>query len=174
VDVAAEWAALFDEQSQRTGRAPALAAAARANGVVAAAHGAVDEAVACFERAAVGAALPFDRARGLLLLGNAHRRARRKRAARDAYVAAEAGFIALGAPLWVARVRHELAQIGGRAAAEGLTPSERRLVELVLEGRSNKEIAAALFVTAKTVETKLSRIYAKLGIHSRAQLASKL
>jgi DNA-binding CsgD family transcriptional regulator len=55
-----------------------------------------------------------------------------------------------------------------------VTATERRLTELVAEGLSNKEIAAALFVTPKTVETKLSRIYAKLGISSRLQLARTL
>jgi DNA-binding NarL/FixJ family response regulator len=55
-----------------------------------------------------------------------------------------------------------------------LTPTEQRIAELVAEGRSNKEVAAAMFVTAKTVETNLSRIYAKLGIHSRTELARRI
>ncbi|MEO8289542.1 MAG: LuxR C-terminal-related transcriptional regulator, partial [Gaiellaceae bacterium] len=64
---------------------------------------------------------------------------------------------------------------GGRSPSGGLlTPTEQRIAELVAEGRSNKEVAAALFVTAKTVETNLSRIYAKLGIHSRTELARRL
>jgi DNA-binding NarL/FixJ family response regulator len=54
-----------------------------------------------------------------------------------------------------------------------LTPSERRIASLVAEGRSNKEVAGALVVTVKTVESHLSRIYAKLGIHSRAELAHR-
>jgi DNA-binding NarL/FixJ family response regulator len=56
----------------------------------------------------------------------------------------------------------------------GLTPSERRLAELVAEGHSNKQIAAALFVSPKTVETSLSRLYGKLGVHSRTELAHRL
>jgi DNA-binding CsgD family transcriptional regulator len=55
-----------------------------------------------------------------------------------------------------------------------LTPTEQRIAELVAEGRSNKEVAAVLFVTPKTVGTKLSRIYAKLGVHSRTELAHRL
>jgi DNA-binding CsgD family transcriptional regulator len=77
--------------------------------------------------------------------------------------------------LWAEKARAELARIGGRASSgSALTASERRLAEFVAEGRSNKEVAAAMFVTPKTVETKLSRIYAKLGIHSRAELARHL
>ena len=52
--------------------------------------------------------------------------------------------------------------------------SERRVAELVAEGRSNKEVAAALFVAPKTVDVTLSRIYAKLGVHSRTELAHLL
>ena len=48
------------------------------------------------------------------------------------------------------------------------------MAELVVEGRSNKEVAAALFVTVKAVEANLSRIYTKLGIHSRTELAHLL
>ncbi len=55
-----------------------------------------------------------------------------------------------------------------------MTPTERRLAELVAEGRSNKEIAAVLFVTPKTVGTMLSRLYAKLGVHSRTELVRRL
>ncbi len=57
------------------------------------------------------------------------------------------------------------------AATGGLTPTERRIAALAAEGRSNKEIATALFITPKTVGTQLSRIYRKLGVHSRTELA---
>jgi DNA-binding CsgD family transcriptional regulator len=84
-------------------------------------------------------------------------------------------FDRLGAALWSERARAELSRIGGRTrATDGLTPTERRLAGLVSEGRSNKEIAAILFVTPKTVETQLSRIYGKLGVHSRTALARRL
>jgi DNA-binding NarL/FixJ family response regulator len=67
----------------------------------------------------------------------------------------------------------ELARISGRRkASEGaLTPTERRIAELVATGLSNKEVAAELFVTVTTVESHLSKVYAKLGIRSRTQLA---
>jgi DNA-binding NarL/FixJ family response regulator len=77
--------------------------------------------------------------------------------------------------LWAARTRGELARIGGRTASgDDLTATERRLAELVREGLSNKQIAAALFVTPKTVSTQLSRVYAKLGVHSRTELVRRL
>jgi DNA-binding NarL/FixJ family response regulator len=118
---------------------------------------------------------PFERARTLLVLGTVERRAKRRRAARETLAAALGAFEELGAPLWAARARAELARIGGRPAASGdLTATERRVAELVAEGLSNKEVAAALFVTPKTVATELSRIYGKLGVHSRTQLAHRL
>ena len=102
-------------------------------------------------------------------------RARRKRAARETLEAARERFDDLGAARWSERAAAEVERIGGRGpATDALTPSERRIVELVAEGGSNKQIAATLFVTPKTVETHLSRIYAKLGVHSRTQLLSRL
>ena len=98
-----------------------------------------------------------------------------KRRARESLEQALAMFDRLGARLWAERTRSELARIGGRPAASGdLTPTERRIATLVLEGRSNKEIAAAMFITPKTVGTQLSRIYRKVGVHSRTELASRL
>ncbi|MGH3071994.1 MAG: helix-turn-helix domain-containing protein, partial [Gaiellaceae bacterium] len=80
----------------------------------------------------------------------------------------------LGATVWADRARAELARIGGRSAAGGLTETERRVAELVADGRSNKEVAAALYVTVKSVEANLSRVYAKLGLRSRTELAARL
>src|SRR5215210_7860648 len=103
------------------------------------------------------------------------RRARMKRPAREALEQALVVFEELGAPLWAERARAELARVGGRPAATGeLTPTERRIAALAAEGHSNKEIAAALFVTPKTVGTQLSRIYRKVGVHSRTELARRL
>jgi DNA-binding CsgD family transcriptional regulator len=84
-------------------------------------------------------------------------------------------FEALPAPLWADRARAELARIGGRSASgDELTATERRVAGLVAEGRPTKEVAQALFVSPKTVEKHLSRIYAKLGVRSRAELAHRL
>jgi DNA-binding NarL/FixJ family response regulator len=82
--------------------------------------------------------------------------------------------VTLGSPLWAERTRSELGRIGGRRARTGLSPTEGRVAALVAGGLSNKEVAAALFVTPKTVEANLSRIFAKLGVHSRTELAQRL
>ena len=104
------------------------------------------------------------------------RRAKRRAAARASLDAARVLFETLGARVWEARARAELARIGGRArTARGeLTPTERRVAELVAAGRSNKEVASALFVTVKSVERNLTQVYEKLGVRSRTQLASLL
>jgi DNA-binding CsgD family transcriptional regulator len=121
------------------------------------------------EHAAVGDA--FGRARALLALGVVRRRERQKRAARDAIGAALGEFEALGAATWVEKARGELGRIGGRTRVEGLTPAEQRVAVLVAEGRTNREVAAALFLGERTVESHLSHVYAKLGVRSRAELA---
>ena len=81
-------------------------------------------------------------------------------------------FEAVGAALWAERAREELGRIGGRAASRHeLTPTEQQIAELVAEGKTNREVAATLFVTPKTVESALTRIYRKLGVRSRTELA---
>jgi DNA-binding NarL/FixJ family response regulator len=70
------------------------------------------------------------------------------------------GFERLVAPLWARQARGELARVGGRTTSSGLTPTERRVAELVASGLSNKEVAAMSFVSVKTVEATLSRVYA--------------
>lgn len=119
--------------------------------------------------------MPFERARTLLVFGVTLRRARQKRRAREALDAAMAAFEALGAPLWIEKTRAELRRIGGRPPSrKELTPTEERVAELVASGLSNKEVAARLFVTVRTVEANLTRIYGKLAVRSRAELASRL
>jgi DNA-binding CsgD family transcriptional regulator len=178
VDRLAEAQALldfFEERAQATERSSALAAAGRCRALLAAARGDVASALTALEHALAEherVPMPFERARTLLALGEAQRRAKQRRAARETLQEALAVFEELGARVWNEKARAELARIGGRAPSGGeLTPTERRTAELVAEGRSNKEVAAALFVTPKTVGVTLSRIYAKLGVHSRTELA---
>jgi DNA-binding CsgD family transcriptional regulator len=102
------------------------------------------------------------------------RRMRRKRAAREAIEAALDGFEELGAATWVDRAHAELGRIGGRTRQDGLTAAERRVASLVAEGRTNREVAAALFLGERTVASHLTHIYAKLGVRSRTELARKL
>jgi DNA-binding CsgD family transcriptional regulator len=111
------------------------------------------------------------RARTQLSYGVALRRAKRRREAREALSAAKTGFEDLGAALWAERAREELSRISGPAPqAGGLTETEQRIADLVTSGRSNKQIAAELHITVRTVESNLTRVYRKLGVTSRAQL----
>ena len=82
---------------------------------------------------------------------------------------------AIGARAWAEQARTELARVGGRPPSSGtLTTTERRVAELVGQGLQTKQVAARLFVSPKTVEGHLSRIYAKLGVTSRTELAHRL
>jgi DNA-binding CsgD family transcriptional regulator len=155
----------------------ALAAAARADGLLAAAAGDLEPALEAFERALrehARRATSLDQGRTLLARGAVLRRARRWAAARDSLAAALDIFEEIGASLWVQKTRAELGRIGGRKAADGLTPTEQRVAALVAEGRSNKQVARELFVAVRTVEFHLSNIYDKLHIRSRTELAALL
>jgi len=168
----------LEERARELDRASALAVAARGRGLLAAARGDLAGALASLDRALAEhdrVPLPLDRARTLLALGMTQRRAKQRRAARESLEQALALFEELGARSWAERARMELRRVSGRRASDGeLTPTELQIVALVKEGRSNKEIAAAVFLTPKTVETKLSRIYAKVGVHSRTELTHRL
>jgi len=151
-----------------------LAHARRCRGLIAAARGNMEEALSELEQAvplheSVGDA--FGLARTLLLLGIVRRRARQKRAAREAIEAALAAFETCGAAVWAENARAQLGRIGGRTREQGLTAAERRVAALVAEGRTNKEVAASLFLSEKTVEAHLTHVYAKLEVRSRAELA---
>jgi DNA-binding CsgD family transcriptional regulator len=178
LDEAEAIAAAAEERARSLDRAWALALSARTQAVVAAARGDLEGSFAAFEEALAEHARtrdPFQHARTLLALGITQRRAKRRGAARTTLEQALAGFEELGAPLWAKQTRAELGRIGGRAPSQGdLTASERRIAELVAEGRTNREVAAALFVTEHTVATALTRIYRKVGVRSRAELASRL
>jgi DNA-binding CsgD family transcriptional regulator len=77
--------------------------------------------------------------------------------------------------VWAERAQAELARVGGRPPSSGaLTATERRVAELVAEGLQTKQVAGRLFVSPKTVEGHLSRIYEKLGVRSRTELARRL
>jgi len=154
-----------------------LAHVTRCRGLVAAARGDVKPALILLTRAvaeheAVGD--PFGRARALLALGTVRRRGRQKRPAREAIEAALEGFETIGAAGWATKARAELGRVGGRTREEGLTAAERRVAALVAEGRTNREVAAALFLGERTIASHLTHIYAKLGVRSRTELARRL
>ena len=119
--------------------------------------------------------MPFERGRTLLALGTLQRRAKQRRAAQASLGAALAGFQQLGARLWAEQARAQLAQLGGRRPQDAtLTPTETQIAALVAQGRTNRQVADALFVSPKTVEWNLSKVYKKLHVRSRAELAAKL
>jgi DNA-binding CsgD family transcriptional regulator/tetratricopeptide (TPR) repeat protein len=168
---------VWEADAARVAREWVLAHVTRCRGLVASAQGEVDRAGFLLGRAVtqhneVGD--PFGTARALLGLGILRRRERKKRGSRDAIESALDGFDQLGAATWVVKARSELGRIGGRTREEGLTPAERRVAALVVEGRTNREVAAALFVTERTVASHLSHVYAKLGVRSRTELARQL
>jgi DNA-binding CsgD family transcriptional regulator len=167
----------WEEDARRLGCDWVLAHAMRCRGLVAASSGDVDQAMvqladAVSRHEAVGD--PFGGARALLALGVVRRRALQKRAAREAVEAARAGFEEMGAARWAEKAREELGRIGGRTRIEGLTPAERRVAALVAKGRTNAEVAAALFLAERTVASHLTRVYAKLGVRSRTELSHRL
>ncbi len=116
--------------------------------------------------------MPFELGRTLLVKGAVGRRDGRARAARGSLEEALVTFQNLGARLWVLRAQAELGKIGGKAAGRPeLSDGERRVAELAAVGRTNKEIAAELYVSVRGVEQHLSSVYRKLDIRSRTELA---
>jgi DNA-binding CsgD family transcriptional regulator len=160
--------------------APATAAAAaRCRGALAAARGHLDEAVVDLTEALrlhdLVTRQPAQRGRTLLTLGAVQRRLKQRRAARETLTDAIATFEGASAALWAARAREELARVSGRVPGTGeLSTTEARVAELVARGMSNREAAAELFVSVRAIESTLTKIYAKLGVRSRTQLASHL
>jgi DNA-binding CsgD family transcriptional regulator len=160
--------------AERTG---ALAVAARCRGLLAdddAFEAPFDEAL----RLHGGGEAPFERARTLLCLGERLRRARRRADARVHLRAALDAFEALGAVDWAATARSELGVTGETAASrsgprsDALTPQELQVALMVASGATNREAGSRLFLSAKTIEAHLGRIYRKLGLRSRTELAA--
>ncbi len=175
------------EAAERTTQLQALAAEAdrfvgqmqadRATTLLCAAKGDIDGAIAAAERGLVlhrQIDLPIERARLLLALGSALRRAGRRQQSELALREAVATFEHLGATPFLARAREELARLGERRDPHVLTATEEQIASLVAAGRTNAEVAAALFVSLRTVESNLTRIYRKMGVRSRSELAATL
>jgi DNA-binding CsgD family transcriptional regulator len=167
---------VLERQAERTGRALAHAGAERCRGLLAA----DEEVEAHFRRALTWhdrVACPFERARTELCFGERLRRARRRSDARRPLRRALAGFEALAATPWIDRTSAELRATGERArrrtpeTADRLTPQELQVAQVIAQGATNREAAAALFVTPKTIETHLAHVYRKLGVRSRVELA---
>jgi DNA-binding CsgD family transcriptional regulator/tetratricopeptide (TPR) repeat protein len=167
--------ARLQDQADATGLVYPRAAAARACGILARDPA---EATAWFATARSAyeiQPMPFEQARTLLCEGEALRRARSPAAARRPLRHALTIFTGLGARPWAARAMTELAAAGvrndtGTLAMDGLSPQELQVARAVGRGLNNVEAAAALFVSRKTVEAHLTRVYRKLGLRSRTEL----
>jgi DNA-binding CsgD family transcriptional regulator len=169
----------LERQAERTGRRLAHAGAARCRGLLAANR----DFEAPFHHALAWhdpVPCPFERARTELYFGERLRRARRRSEAREPLRQALASFEALAAEPWAERARRELRATGERArrrtagTMNDLTAQELQVARLVAEGATNREAAATLFVSPKTIETHLNSIYRKLGVRSRVELGRRL
>ena len=169
----------FEHGADTSGRPLAHALAARCRGLLAATSEFEDE----FERALVDDPLeprPFELARTRLLYGERLRREKRGLAAREQLRAALTAFDEFGATLWSRRAAVELAATGERArrrpppATDELTPQELVVARIVAQGKTNREVAAELFLSTNTIETHLRHIFRKLGVRSRTELAAKV
>lgn len=176
LDLAETYLAPFEQSALDLDRPWALATSGRLRGALYAVRAEPDLADASFDRALAAherLQMPFERGRTLLLAGRAYRRFKRHDRAVEALQGAMRVFEDLGAPLWADKARQELARTG-RSAVGSLTETERLCARLAADGLSNLEIAARAFVSVKTVEANLSRVYRKLGLRSRASLASAI
>lgn len=169
----------FDAEMRRSGPSWALAVSARCRALLleAEGHGTPGAVEAAFHEALewhARGAVVFERARTLLCHGQWLRRTGRTPEARDALEEALSVFSVLGAVPWEEAVRSELRATGsrtGRTSCTRLTEQEGRIAALVAGGATNKETAAALFLSPKTVEFHLGNVYRKLGVRSRSELA---
>ncbi|MFN0153742.1 MAG: LuxR C-terminal-related transcriptional regulator, partial [Gaiella sp.] len=178
LEEAAGLTAELEAYGRRLDRPWGLATAARSAALIASARGELEAALEATDRALTEHERldwPFEHARTLLVRGGVLRRIGRRRDAGAVLAEAKAAFATLRNPLWHDRVEAEERRLGGRQRATGaLTPTEKQVAELAGEGLRNAEIAARLFVTPKTVEATLSRVYRKLGVRSRTELARQL
>jgi DNA-binding CsgD family transcriptional regulator len=170
-----EW---LEDRGHALDRPATLAAAGRCRALMAAAAGHLVEAEAVLEEAMAQhrrVAIPLERGRTLLLKGQVHRRQKEKRAAKEALESALHIFESSGANVWSDRARAELARVGLRPRAPlDLTATEMTVAELAARGLTTKQIAEQAFMSPKTVEGVVTRIYRKLQINTRVELANTI
>lgn len=167
----------LEARGRSLGRPWALATGARCRAHLAAVDGNLEGARTACEQALSHheqLPMPFELGRTLLVKGMIERRSRQKAAARDSLCRAVGIFEQLGAPLWASKAREQLSKIAVRPLLGGLTDTELRIAVLVAQGRTNREVASAMFVTENTVQTHLRHIFLKLGVRSRTELAARL
>lgn len=154
------------------------AVSVRSRALVAAAAGDLESAIRYLQEALTHhdqLPMPIERGRTLLHLGRATRRRRQKRTASEAFEAARVAFEAAGAAGWASMARRELDRVGVRPdTADELTATEREVARLAATGMTNRQVAEALILSPKSVDGVLTRVYGKLGIHSRAELGARM
>ena len=169
----------FFERAERAANPNAIAIAHRCEGLLLAARGTIVAAVDAMDHALAEhehRPLPLEIGRTLLEKGALERRAKRKTAAKRTLEEALAILEPLEAAMWIGRARDELSRIGLRRATvvAGLTPAQARVAELVAAGMSTREIAGTLYMSPRSVESHLTKIYREYRVRSRAQLATAL
>jgi DNA-binding CsgD family transcriptional regulator len=178
MDEAEPWIEILESNGRRLDRPWMLAVGSRCRAMLLAAQGDLAAATAAAQTAMAEhdrLPMPFERARTQLLLGQLQHRQRRRDAARTNIGAALAVFDDLDTPLWSAKAHASLARSNVTAGpAKLLTAGEQRVAELAASGMTNREIAAALFVSLKTVEVHLTRIYRKLDVRTRTELVRRI
>jgi len=177
LDEAAELAAELQDLGERQDRPTIIGVGLRIAGLMQASRGNLDKAIALLQQAVAEhekSPLPLERGRSLLALGQTQRRRRARPAARAALEDALACFTELGAVPFIEAASRELGRLGGARAPGALTEAERRVAELVSSGLSNRDVAARLFTSVRTVEGHLAAVYRKIGVRSRTELASRL
>jgi DNA-binding CsgD family transcriptional regulator/tetratricopeptide (TPR) repeat protein len=177
IDLARSFTRQLDDLGKSLKRPWAMATAARCRAHLASVDGDLEGALAVCDQALLEherLPMPFELGRTLLIKGMIERRARHRPTARAELGRALGIFEHLGAPLWAEKARRELSKVAARAPADGLTETERRVAALIAQGRTNREIAAAMFVTQNTVQTHLRHIFQRLGVRSRTELATRL
>jgi DNA-binding CsgD family transcriptional regulator len=179
LDIAIEADRVLSERTGASGTDWALGVAARSHALVtndADADRLYREAIECLERTRMA----VDLARSHLLYGEWLRREQRRRDAREHLRIAHERFLEFGMEAFAQRAALELRATGAKSRARteetrlNLTPQELRISELAGHGATNKEIAAQMFISAATVEYHLHKVFRKLDVKTRTQLAQRL
>jgi DNA-binding CsgD family transcriptional regulator len=169
----------LEKAAASSGYSWAAVAALRSRALISLSRGDTLAACAMSDQAAArydGLQLPLEHGRALLLAGEARRRAGQRAEAAQRISSAAQIFTELGAALWLERAAGEMRRASPRPNRDQnqLTAAETQVAALVAAGRTNKEAAASLYTSVATVEAHLTRIYRKLGIRSRSELAGRM
>jgi DNA-binding CsgD family transcriptional regulator len=166
----------YEQRSRALHRHGALGLAERVRGLIESASGRLHTATALLTSSVAHsrqAGQVLDAARTQMDVRRVLRRARDRRGARASFEEARSAFAAAGAPGWLAKADDELQHLGIRRRSTDLTTTESAIAEMAMQGLTNAQIAQQLGLNRRTIEANLSRVYTKLAISSRTQLASR-